>query len=112
MEKTNNSEKVIARIGIVGLILNLLFIFVCLPFFNFVILVLILFPVVGLIPLLFPFVSITLGICGIAKHFDKTKEKTKTSYLVINIINVLLPIIVIVTFSILLSTGVVVIRFM
>ena len=112
MEKTNTSEKAAARIGIVGLILNLIFIVVCLPFFNVIIFMTILFPVLGLIPLLFPFVGITLGICGIANHFDKENQNKKTKYLVINIINVLIPIITIATITILLSTGVVVIRFM
>ncbi len=112
MEKTNASEKVIARFGIAGLILNLIFIAVCLPFFNIIVFMTILFPVLGLIPLLLPFLGITLGICGIANHFDKANKNKKTRYLVINIINAVLPIIVIATITILLSTGVVVIRFM
>lgn len=112
IENKGTPEKSLAVIGVVGLILNGIFLLGILPVFNFFVFLLILFPVIGVFPLSIPIVSITLGICGIAKHFEKNNQNKKIRYLVINIINVAVPLITIITFMVLLSTGVLVIRFM
>lgn len=107
MENKNKVEK---RLAIWGLVLNSLFL-LYLPILNVVIILSIVFLPIGIIALLVPISSTTLGIVGICKH-TTAKEKDKTRYFVINIINAVLPIVTIAVVIFLLSTNILVIRFM